>query len=76
METTDLVYPVTETGMILGQTLEGVEIEDVVVFVENMPYLPAGEADNYAYIMTTTDGMPDSEPIIPVHSEKITAINV
>ena len=76
METTDLVYPVSETGMILGETLEGVEIGDVVVFVENKPYLPAGEADNYAYIMTTTDGMPDSEPIIPVHSDEISAIAV
>ena len=70
METTDEVYVATAELMATGAPLAGIEglaENDVVVFVENAPYLPKDKKDNFAYIMLTNDGEPASEPFIPVH---------
>ena len=77
METTDEVYVADSQSMptaIAG--MADLNDGDIVVFVENKPYLPEDGRDNYAYIMLTTDGMPDSEPLIPVHAEDITPVSV
>ena len=79
METTDEVFVATSTNMAEGAPLagiDGLEEGNVVVFVENAPYLPKDKKDNFAYIMLTSDGEPNSEPFIPVHDgvapEKVT----
>ena len=75
METTDEVY-VVAGGKVAGVDFADAADGDIVVFVENKPYLPTDGRDNYAYIMLTTDGMPDSEPLIPVHQEDVSSMKI
>ena len=44
-----------------------VDGENIVVYVDKMPYLPDNKKDNFAYIMAMANGEPISEPYIPVH---------
>ena len=48
----------------------------VQVLVDKVPYLPADEKDNFAYIMAMSNGEPITEPFIPVHYEKQEDIEV
>ena len=76
METTDEVYVVTEAGKVADVDLADAEVGDVVVCVENAPYLPGNKKDNFAYIMLTADGEPNSEPFIPEHGNEPVEITV
>ena len=40
-----------------------------VIRLSNLPYLPAGEGDNFAYVMFVKNGEIISEPFIPEHGE-------
>ena len=76
METTDEVYVVSEDGKIAGVEFADAEAGDVVVLVENAPYLPADKKDNFAYIMLTAEGEPNSEPFIPQHGGEPVEVTV
>ena len=56
------------------ETTDDFEIDaegNVVVWVEQLPYLPADERDNFAYVMVMKNGEVVSEPFIPVHEEVV-----
>ena len=73
METTDMVDVYSKLDEDIQEAVKGmyadVESDDIVVLVENLPYLPTTKKDNFAYIMVTNGGEPATEPFIPVHTE-------
>lgn len=69
-ETTDDFVIIDGGNMSDFDGIDGIAAGDVVIFVENEPYLPADQKDNFAYIMITNNGEPVSEPYIPVHGLK------
>ena len=55
------------------ETTDDFKVEDdgsISVWVEQEPYLPASERDNFAYIMVMKNGEVVSEPFIPEHSDE------
>lgn len=66
-ETTDNFVIITGDNQTDFAGIDEIAEGDVVVFVENEPYLPKDQKDNFAYIMITNNGEPISEPYIPVH---------
>ena len=55
------------------ETTDDFEIDaegNVLVWVEQLPYLPEYKRDNFAYVMVMKNGEVVSEPFIPVHDQK------
>ena len=48
------------------------ENHTLCIHVEEMPYIPAAQGENYAYVMMMKSGEIVSEPFIPVHYNKDT----
>ena len=79
METTDMVHVYSgkaeaeSADALLEDAVKGIYADvaenDVVILVENKPYLPTTKKDNFAYIMVTHGGEPATEPFIPMHTD-------
>lgn len=47
---------------------------EVTVYIENKPYLPTGQKDNFAYVMAVSADADMSEPFIPEHGDDAAAL--
>lgn len=70
METTDDVVIVTAENSEQYTQLNASE-GDIVIRVDEKPYLPQDQMDNFAYVMITENGEPISEPFIPLHTKEL-----